>query len=176
MNFLLISDTVLLRKQHLRPDNSLKIQEVIMTSNASMTRHEVRECAFLILFEMSFREDETAEEMYELAEEVQDLTVTDSVRQMVEGVLLHKDALDEIIAKYSTKRSISRLPRLNLTILRLALFEILYDETMPDNAAISEAIALAGEYTYQEDTAFINGVLGKYVRENRTEPQQEENA
>lgn len=147
-----------------------------MTGNAAMTRHEVRECAFLILFEISFREDETIEEMYELAEEVQELTVTDAVREMVEGVLLHKDTIDEIIAKYSTKRSISRLPRLNLTILRLALFEIIYDKTMPDNAAISEAIALAGEYTYQEDTAFINGLLGAYVRENISEGQQEENA
>ena len=147
-----------------------------MTGNAAITRHEVRECAFLILFELSFREDDTTEEMYQLAEEVQGLTVTDSVREMVEGVLIHRDTLDEIIAKYSTKRSITRLPRLNLTILRLALFEILYDDTMPDNAAISEAITLAGEYTYQEDTAFINGVLGAYVRENRTEEQQNGNA
>ena len=138
-----------------------------MTSNGAMTRHEVRECAFLILFEMTFREDDSAQELYELAEEVQDLTVTDSVKAMVEGVLLHKEALDEIIAQYSKKRSLSRLPKLNLTILRLALFEILYDDTMPDNAAISEAITLAGTYTYQEDTAFINGVLGNYVRENR---------
>lgn len=147
-----------------------------MTGNAAMTRHEVRECAFLILFEMSFREDETAEEMYELAEEVQELTVTDAVRAMVDGVLLHKDELDGIISKYSTKRSISRLPKLNLAILRLALFEIMFDETMPDNAAISEAIALAGEYTYQEDTAFINGVLGAYVRENCPSEDSEENA
>ncbi len=145
-----------------------------MTNNAAMTRHEVRECAFLILFEMSFREDETAEDMYILAEEVQELTVTDAVKAMVEGVLLHKDTLDEIIANYSTKRSISRMPRLNLTILRLALFEILYDDTMPDNAAISEAINLAGAYTYQEDTAFINGVLGAYVRENRPAAEAEE--
>lgn len=147
-----------------------------MTNNTAMTRHEIRECAFLILFEMSFREDETAEDMYTLAEEVQELTVTDAVKTMVEGVLLHKDALDEIIAKYSTKRSISRLPKLNLTILRLALFEILYDDTMPDNAAISEAITLAGVYTYQEDTAFINGVLGAYVRENRPAAEAEADA
>lgn len=147
-----------------------------MTNNTAMTRHEIRECAFLILFEMSFREDETAEDMYTLAEEVQELTVTDAVKTMVEGVLVHKDALDEIIAKYSTKRSIARLPKLNLTILRLALFEILYDDTMPDNAAISEAITLAGVYTYQEDTAFINGVLGAYVRENRPAAEAEADA
>ncbi len=145
-----------------------------MTDNGVMTRHEIRECAFLILFELSFREDDTVEEMYELAQEIQEITVTDSVKSMVEGVLLHKDTIDDIIAKYSTKRSIARLPRLNLTILRLALFEILYDDTMPDNAAISEAITLAGEYTYQEDTSFINGVLGSYVRENRSEQLKEE--
>ncbi len=138
-----------------------------MTNNTAMTRHEVRECAFLILFEMTFREDETAEDMYALAEEVQELTVNDAVKSMVEGVLEHKEAIDEIISAYSKKRSINRLPKLNLTILRLALFEILYDDTMPDNAAISEAINLAGSYTYQEDTAFINGVLGAYVRESK---------
>ncbi len=138
-----------------------------MTNNIAMTRHEVRECAFLILFEMTFREDDPTEELYALAEEVQDLTVTDSVKEMVEGVLVHKDALDEIIAKYSKKRSLSRLPKINLTILRLALYEILYDDTMPDNVAISEAITLSNAYSYQEDTAFINGVLGAYVRENR---------
>ncbi|MGN0593072.1 MAG: transcription antitermination factor NusB [Ruminococcus sp.] len=138
-----------------------------MTSNVAMTRHEVRECAFLILFEMTFREDEPVQEMYELAEEVQDLTVNDAVKEMVEGVLVHKDALDAIIAEYSKKRSLSRLPKMNLTILRLALYEILYDDTMPDNVAISEAITLSNAYSYQEDTAFINGVLGAYTRENR---------
>ena len=138
-----------------------------MTSNVAMTRHEVRECAFLILIEMTFREDEPVQEMYELAEEVQDLTVNDAVKEMVEGVLVHKDALDAIIAEYSKKRSLSRLPKMNLTILRLALYEILYDDTMPDNVAISEAITLSNAYSYQEDTAFINGVLGAYTRENR---------
>ncbi len=147
-----------------------------MANNTAMTRHEIRESAFLILFELAFREDETLEEMYALAEEVQDLSVSDAVKAMVEGVLLHKDALDEIIAKYSTKRSVARLPKLNLTILRLALFEIIYDDTMPDNAAISEAINLSGVYTYQEDTAFINGVLGAYVRENRPVGEAEDNA
>ncbi len=137
-----------------------------MTNNTAMTRHEIRECAFLILFEMAFREDEAVQEFYDLAEEMEDFSVNDAVKSMVEGVTAHKDELDEIIAAYSKKRILSRVPKLNLTILRLALYEILFDETMPDNAAISEAITLANTYTYQEDTAFINGVLGAYVRAN----------
>jgi N utilization substance protein B len=139
-----------------------------MANKGTMTRHEVRECAFLILFERMFREDEPAEVFYEMAEEVQELTVTDAVKEMVEGVQQHRDALDDVIASYSKKRSLTRLPKINLTILRLALYEILYDDTMPDNVAISEAITLSRAYAYQEDTAFINGVLGNFVRENRS--------
>ena len=78
-----------------------------------------------------------------------------------------KDELDEIISGYSRSRAISRISKLNLAILRIALYESIYDDNTPMNAAISEAIKLSMTYTYQEDTSFINGVLGAFSRDRQ---------
>lgn len=140
-----------------------------------MTRHETRECAFYILFEMQFQND-TAEELFQIAEEADLLPITDAVKEMVNGVVAHKAELDEIISAYSTKRVINRIPKVNLSILRLALYEIRYDAQMPMNAAIAEAISLAKAYGYQEDISFINGVLGNYARDHAKDTGTEQHA
>ena len=133
-----------------------------------MTRHETRECAFYILFEMQFQND--------TAEEAGLLPITDAVKEMVNGVVAHEAELDEIISAYSTKRVINRIPKINLSILRLALYEIRYDAQMPMNAAIAEAISLAKAYGYQEDISFINGVLGNYARDHAKDTGTEQHA
>lgn len=136
-----------------------------------MTRREIRDSAFKLIFEQLLRGDDI-EELYEIAEEIEEISVNDEVKKLVNGTLEHKDELDEIIAGYSKSRSISRISKLNLAILRIALYEALYDDKTPINAAISEAIQLSMMYTYQEDTSFINGVLGSFSRDRN----QEENS
>lgn len=128
-----------------------------------MTRREIRDSAFKLVFEQLLRDDDI-EELYDIAEEVDEINVNDEVKKIVEGTLAHKDELDSIISGYSKSRSISRISKLNLAILRIALYESIYDENTPMNAAISEAIKLSMIYTYQEDTSFINGVLGAFSR------------
>ncbi|MBR2913006.1 MAG: transcription antitermination factor NusB [Oscillospiraceae bacterium] len=128
-----------------------------------MTRHQCRENAYLILFEASLRDD-TPEELYAIAEEVDEITVDDNVRKLVEGVLAHTEELDSIIASYSKKRAVSRIAKINLILLRMAIFEIKYMPQTPVNVAVSEVINISQKYTYQDDTAFINGVLGAYTR------------
>jgi len=133
-----------------------------------MTRREIRDSAFKLVFEQLLRDDDI-NELYEIAEEIDEITVNDEVKKIVEGTLTHAEELDSIIAKYSKSRSISRISKLNLAILRIAMYESLYDDNTPMNAAISEAIKLSMKYTYQEDTAFINGVLGAFSRDTRKE-------
>lgn len=128
-----------------------------------MTKRQCRENAYLILFEASLRDD-SLDELYAIAEEVEEITVDDRVKTLVEGVLSHAEELDGIIASFSKKRAVSRIPRINLILLRMAIFEIRYKPETPVNVAVSEAINIAQKYTYQEDTAFINGVLGAYTR------------
>ncbi|MBQ1464597.1 MAG: transcription antitermination factor NusB [Ruminococcus sp.] len=131
-----------------------------------MSRHEVRDSAFKLLFEQSLRDD-NIEELYEIAEEIEEINVNDDVRLLVDGTLAHKDEIDSIIESYSKSRKIARISKLNLSILRLAIFECLYDEKTPMNAAISEAVKLAGTYTYKEDASFINGLLGAFSRDRK---------
>lgn len=129
-----------------------------------MTRSEVRDSAFKLIFEQLLRGDDI-NELYEIADEIEEITVNDDVRKMVDGALAHGEELDRIIGNYSRSRKLARISKLNHAILRLALFECLYDENTPDNAAISEAVKLASTYTYKEDASFINGVLGAFSRD-----------
>ena len=138
-----------------------------------MTRREIRDSAFKLVFEQLLRDDDI-NELYEIAEEIDEITVNDEVKKIVEGTLEHAEEIDGIISKYSRSRSISRISKLNLAILRIAMFESLYYDNTPMNAAISEAIKLSMMYTYQEDTAFINGVLGAFSRD--TQKSEGENA
>ncbi len=129
-----------------------------------MNRREVRDCAFKIIFESLLRDD-TIEELYEIANEVEEITVNDKVKEIVEGVVNNAEKLDELIIKFSPKRNINRISKINLAILKIAFYEILFDELTPTNVAINEAVQLAKTYAQSEDVAFVNGLLGTYSRE-----------
>lgn len=128
-------------------------------------RREVRQSAFLLSFEKLFLDD-TLESIFETAEELNDIVpVDDEVKSLVRGIFDKKDELDEIISKYSDKRTVSRIPKINLAILRLAIYEALYDEKVPVNVAISEAVYLTQKYALEPDIAFVNGVLGSFAKD-----------
>lgn len=135
---------------------------------SSMTRREVRDCAFKLIFEKLLRDD-PIEELYAIADEVDEITVNDQVRELVEGTLDKTEELDRIISEYSSKRELSRIAKINIAVLRIALYEILYDEKTPMNAAINEAVQLSQTYAQQEDVSFVNGVLGAYARAHSSE-------
>ncbi|HPY84055.1 MAG TPA: transcription antitermination factor NusB [Ruminococcus flavefaciens] len=129
-----------------------------------MSRREVRDSAFKLVFEQLLRDDDI-QELYDIAEEIDEITVDDQVKAIVDGTLAHREELDHIVENYSKSRKLARISKLNLAILRIALYESLYDENTPVNAAISEAMVLANTYTYSEDASFINGVLGAFSRD-----------
>lgn len=131
-------------------------------------RRDVRDSAFKILFEQLLRND-PVEELYAIAEEIEDMIINDSVKEMVNGTMAHLEELDSIIGCYSKSRELNRIPAVNRTILRIALYEILYDADTPRRAAINEAVLLAKEYGYDTDVSFVNGVLGAYDKDHPTE-------
>ncbi|HIV11150.1 MAG TPA: transcription antitermination factor NusB [Candidatus Faeciplasma avium] len=129
-----------------------------------VTRHDIRESEFLIIFEKSFR-SESVLELLELSQDNEAITVNDEVRTTVEGVYEHLEELDGIISRFSSKRSIQRIPRINLSALRLAIYEILYKpDKAPVRAVINEAVGLVKKYAQDADVSFVNGVLGAYSR------------
>ena len=114
-----------------------------------MSRREIRDSAFKLVFEQLLRDDDI-QELYEIAEEIEEIIVNDEVKKIVEGTIAHAEELDNIISGYSKSRSFARISKLNIAILRIALYESLYDDNTPVNAAISEAVHPANTYSYEE--------------------------
>ncbi len=128
-----------------------------------MSRREMRESAFKLVFESLFR-NESADEIIELAEGIDEIIINEDVTMMFKGTIEHSKELDEIIAKFSEKRQFERIPKVNIAVLRLALYEILYEEKVPMNVAINEAVLISKKYSHESDVAFVNGILGAYSR------------
>lgn len=128
-----------------------------------MNRSEMREQAFILLFEKEFFKDMPLQEIEEVfSENVSALS--DYAKELFEITFAHSGELDEIIEKYSNGWKLNRIPKVNVSILRLALAEIIYMDSVPENVAINEAVELAKKYSGNEDYAFINGILGSYSR------------
>ena len=130
----------------------------------AVKRRDVRESAFILSFEMLFRDD-SIDEIFEAAGMIDDIVLNDDVRRLVSGIMEKQNELDVMISKYSRNRAIVRIPRINLAVLRLALYEALYDDKVPVNVAISEAVKLTEKYAQSADVSFVNGVLGAFSRE-----------
>lgn len=133
----------------------------------SIPRSAIRESAFLIIFEKSFRDDELEmifDDAMNSLDDDKEIVLNEAVKKLVINVYNNVEEIDGIISKYSDKRSIERIPKINLAILRLALYEAIYEEKVPVNVAISEAVILTKKYAQKADVSFINGVLGAYSR------------
>lgn len=135
-----------------------------MKGQMYMTRREVREGAFILLFEMELN-NLSIEETLEATIEAFELVENNDTLKIVKGVTEHKDEFDEEIGKYSPKRSVARISRINITLLRIALYEIKYDSNVPPKVAINEAIELAKKYADENDKSFISGILGSYYKD-----------
>jgi N utilization substance protein B len=141
-----------------------------------MKKREVREGALILYFESLFRDD-SIDEIFEITKEAESaddtLRISEKSRKLAVSVAEKADDIDSIIENYSRKRSIDRIAKINLAILRLGLYEAIYEEKVPVNVAISEAVALAQKYAREPDIAFINGVLGAFSRSKSAEEKSE---
>lgn len=128
-----------------------------------LTRREVREGAFIILYQTLFGVD--AEEICAANEEAFGLVKNEETDEIVNGVLAHDKELEDIIAKFSTTRSVARIAKINMVIMKIAVYEMKYCDRVPNAAAINEAVELAKKYAYKADSGFINGILNAYLGE-----------
>ena len=128
-----------------------------------LSRREVREGAFIILYQTLF--GQTPQEITEADEEAFGLARSHETDLIVNGVLSHDEEITGIIAKYSTTRSVARISKVNLIIMKIAIYEIKYDDKVPGAGAINEAVELGKKYAYKQDCNFINGVLNSYLEE-----------
>lgn len=145
-----------------------------------MARSIARQAAMQLLYErMSGGEadDESLDMVYEQlslqqAKEDEKLRPSKSERAYIEdvltGVQAHEEELDKAIETFSTGSwSLSRVPHVDLSILRLAVYEMFHRDDVPDNVAISEAMSMADRYSEPKSSRYINGVLGAMERDKR---------
>jgi N utilization substance protein B len=125
-------------------------------------RSKARKRALDVLFASEMRNRSTAEALEDQAEAgvVNDYTVT-----LVQGVTERRTRLDEVISTYAQGWTLDRMPAVDRNVLRMATFEVLYVDDVPDAVAVSEALNLVRDLSTDESPAFVNGVLGNIVRD-----------
>ena len=92
-----------------------------------------------------------------------DYPVNEYAVLLIEGVVAHRDRLDEIIAENANDWTLDRMPAVDRNLLRIGAFEILYVDDVPDAVAVSEAVGLASDLSTDESPSFVNGLLSKIV-------------
>ncbi|MFB3737416.1 MAG: transcription antitermination factor NusB [Candidatus Velamenicoccus archaeovorus] len=129
------------------------------------SRHEARRRALDILYQA----DVTGADPLEVLAEWQGAgrSVGRFARQLVEGVTAHRAGLDEVIGSHAEGWTVPRMPALDRTILRLAVFELLHVPGTPVAVAIDEAVEAAKQLSTEDSGRFVNGVLGRVAREAR---------
>jgi N utilization substance protein B len=98
-------------------------------------------------------------------------------REIVVGITEHGDEIDELIETYSQGWTIERMPTLDRAIVRIGIWEIMFNEDVPDSVAISEAVRLASELSTEDSAGFVNGLLGRIgqIRSGSTLPGESAN-
>lgn len=87
------------------------------------------------------------------------------VRELVKGVLAHREAIDQRIQRFSPEWRLERMATVDRNILRLSVFELLHRPDIPPSVSINEAVELAKKYGDKDSSRFVNGVLGQIARE-----------
>lgn len=129
-----------------------------------MTRREAREQAFIVLFEKIFDNEATLSEIVATAKDAELIKINAFAENILNMVEENSEEIDKIIKDNSQDWTISRLPKVSLAILRLAIAEIRYIDDVPNGVAVNEAVELAKKYGTNEDASFINGVLGTVAK------------
>ncbi|QBK26091.1 transcription antitermination factor NusB [Ureibacillus thermophilus] len=128
-----------------------------------MKRHEIREKALQVLFQLDNTDLTLEEAISHIFEEDQELNPF--FKTLVYGVAKNLEEIDERLKQKLENWSLYRLPKIERTILRMALYELKYMEETPPAVVLDEAIELAKTYGDEKSSKFVNGVLSKFVEQ-----------
>ena len=129
-----------------------------------MKRSEAREQAFTLTFERTINR-ESVSRIIDAAGLSKDMIVDDFAERLAEGAEQHEAEIDAQIEKNIRGWKMNRLSKVSLSLLRLAIYEILFEDEIPVSVSINEAVDLAKKYGTAEDAPFVNGVLGSVAKE-----------
>ena len=132
-----------------------------------MSRRELREQIFKFIFRIEFNEKDEMAEQEQFFFENEDIEMSDADKQYISKksnkILDKLDEIDEMINQHAKGWTTQRMGKVDLTIIRLSVYEITFDDTVPTGAAINEAVELAKKFGQEESSGFVNGVLAKFA-------------
>ena len=130
-----------------------------------MSRKQSREFAMRLIYQMEMRAGDDRDEQLELAYEETEAVFTGRdrayIENVVKGVFSNLRVLDGVVSENAKGWKLNRIARIDLSILRLSIYEIMFRDDIPYNISINEAVELAKKYGAEESGSFINGILGK---------------
>lgn len=129
-----------------------------------MTRSEARELAFAVGFERLLAK-ESVDEILSAAEEIRDVSIPSFTKRISKGVEEKETEVDAVIERNLKGWKLNRLSTVALSILRIAVYEIYYEEKIPVSVSINEAVELSKTYGDESDARFVNGVLSDVAKE-----------
>lgn len=131
-----------------------------------MSRRELREQIFKLLFRVEFNSMEDMAEQEQLFFEEEDAATEKDAAYVSDKYHKIREKLTEIDALLNERAegwNTGRMSKVDLTILRLAVYEIMYDESVPTRVAINEAVELAKKFGQDASSGFVNGILAKFA-------------
>ena len=132
-----------------------------------MNRRALREQVFKLLFRIEFNNQEEMQQQCSYFFEDSDNQILeddmDYIQYKFNMIMDHLSEIDRLINEKAKGWSTQRMGKVDLTIIRLAVFEILYDDDVPTNVAINEAVELAKKFGQDESYGFVNGILAKFA-------------
>ena len=132
-----------------------------------MSRKKSREKAMEILFGMTISKDSVEEAIETFKDNIED-DINDAdleyITNILHGVEKNKAELDSILSSYLQNWKLERISKVNLAILRIAVYEIEYVDDVPGKVAVNEALEIAKIYSDEKSVSFINGVLDKILK------------
>lgn len=133
-----------------------------------MSRTSAREAAMKLLYQYSITGELTKDSLTDAPDALNTESLDKDnlcyIDRVVDGFADKCEEIDEIISKNSKSWKLERIAKVDLAILRLALFEILYLDDIPEKVTINEAVELAKKYSAEKSYQFVNGLLGGYLR------------
>ena len=131
-----------------------------------MTKREEREHLFKLLFCKDFHDAEELSEQVELYQEHREIESDEAflpIKKKLDAIVELEGTIDMLLSDAASGWRLNRMGKAELTILRIAVYEMRYDEEVPEKVAINEAVELAKKYGNDSSAGFVNGVLAKLV-------------
>lgn len=141
----------------------------------SLTRRDIREKALQSLFQLSANEDLSKEVAMQKAlanhtedkDELEDVEIPSYLNELVSGVIEQQQMIDSKINSHLKNWSINRLAKTDLLVMRIAVYEMLFVEDVPNKVALNEALEIIKRYSDEKSSKFVNGILSNMIEEKK---------